>query len=125
MITSPAWLYPAYAFNIMVLVPVVYSMLFGAGVTTVFEGKVQESQGLRLMVGSLWFAILLASLVGLAWPSPLAPILVIQIFYKSLWLLLFVRPLMRADKPWPVGITSIFAIIVATYPVLLLFATHS
>jgi hypothetical protein len=124
MITAPGWLYFAYVFNILILIPVVYSMFFGAGVENVFEGKVVESAGLRLMVGSLWFAILVASLAGLIWPSFFAPVLIIQVIYKSLWLLIFVIPLLRLGQPFPVGITLVFAAIVASYPVFFWLASR-
>jgi len=111
----------AYAANILILVPVCWGMFFGGGVASVFEGKVDESAGLRLLVGSLWFAILACSIAGLAMPKLFAPLLVVQIIYKSLWLLFFVAPLVAAgrggDVPW--GISASFLMIVATYPLLL------
>ncbi len=111
----------AYAANILILVPVCWAMFLGGGVASVFEGKVDESAGLRLLVGSLWFAILACSAAGLAMPKLFAPLLVVQIIYKSLWLLVFVAPLVAAgrgsDVPW--GISASFILIVATYPLLL------
>lgn len=124
MITNPNWLYPAYILNIVILVPVVYAMLLGSGVTNVFAGTVVESPGLRLMVGSLWFAILVASVAGLIWPSYFSPLLIVQVIYKSLWLILFVVPLWRAGQTVPVGIAMSFVLIVITYPVLLWLATR-
>ena len=41
---------------------------------------VNESAGLRLMVGSLWMAILAASTLGFLYPRFFAPVLLIQIF---------------------------------------------
>jgi hypothetical protein len=124
VITTPGWLYVAYVFNILILMPVVYSMFFGAGVDNVFEGKVTESAGLRLMVGSMWFAILVASLAGLIWPSFFAPVLIIQVIYKSLWLVIFVVPLLRLGQPVPVGISFVFATIVVSYPVFFWLASR-
>jgi hypothetical protein len=123
-ITQPGWLMPAYAFNILILVPVCYSLFFGGGMAAVFEGKVSESDGLRLMVGSLWTAILIASVAGLIWPTFFAPVIIIQIIYKSLWLLAFVLPLFMAGQPIPVGVVGTFAIIVASYPVLFWMAVR-
>jgi hypothetical protein len=124
MITTPQWLYLAYGFNILILIPVVYAMLFGEGVANVFEGRVPESEGLRIMVGCLWCAILIASIAGFVWPAFFAPVMIVQVIYKSLWLFLFVLPLARASLPIPVGITTVFVIIVLSYPILLWLATR-
>jgi hypothetical protein len=118
MITEPNWLYFAYGFNILILVPVVYATLFGGGVTNVFESKVPESAGLRLMIGSLWFAILVSSVAGFVCPEFFAPVVIVQVIYKSLWLLLFILPLARSGAPIPIGITAVFGLIVVSYPVL-------
>ena len=124
-IQYPAWLIPAYVANILILLPVCYSMFFGNGVASVFEGKVAESEGLRLLAGSLWLAILIASAAGLAAPAMFAPVLLIQIVYKSVWLLAFVLPLITAGKPFPVGIAAVFLLIVIVYPVLYLLSVRS
>ncbi|RJT25005.1 hypothetical protein D5I55_05980 [Chakrabartia godavariana] len=114
----------AYAANILILVPVCYGLIAGSGVAGVFEGKVAESAGLRLLVASLYVAILVASMAGLKWPAFFAPILIAQIIYKTLWLAMFAAPLVLAgwsgDVPW--GISSSFIGIVLIYPILLLRA---
>lgn len=123
---SPGWLRPAYVLNILILVPVCYAMFAGSGVSSVFEGKVDESAGLGLLVGSLWFAILCASVAGLVWPAFFAPVMLAQIIYKALWLAVFVTPAFQRGG-WsavPVGIAGAFAFIVATYPVLIMLATR-
>lgn len=114
------WLKIAYGANIIILAPVVYNMLLGSGVTQVFEGQVNESRGLRIMVGSLWAAIMLASLAGFWMPRFFAPVLLIQIFYKALWLGLFVLPVLQTAG-WnaaPKGISIVFLGIVVSYPFL-------
>ena len=114
----------AYAANILILVPVVHAMFFGRGVSDVFAGRVDESLGLRLLVASLWTAILLGSVAGLWWPRFFAAVLPIQILYKSLWLVLFIVPLAQRSG-WdavPKGISITFLIIVLTYPFILWFA---
>ncbi|MCH2238685.1 MAG: hypothetical protein A2792_03995 [Sphingomonadales bacterium RIFCSPHIGHO2_01_FULL_65_20] len=109
----------AYLANILILVPVCWAMFFGNAMASVFQGTVTDSLGLRLLVGSLWAAILSASVFGLFMPVLFAPLLLVQIIYKALWLTLFVLPLMLAGKPAPWGIASIFAAIVLTYPFVL------
>jgi hypothetical protein len=93
-------------------------MFTGNGVSGVFNGKFEESAGLRLLVGSLWFAILLASIAGLRWPGFFAPVLPIQIIYKLIWLLIFILPLWLSGQPYPGGISAVFVGIVIIYPVL-------
>lgn len=109
----------AYLANILILVPVCWAMFFGNAMASVFQGAVTDSLGLRLLVGSLWAAILSASVFGLFMPVLFAPLLLVQIIYKALWLTLFVLPLVLAGKPAPWGIASIFAAIVLTYPFVL------
>jgi hypothetical protein len=112
----------AYSANILILVPVCWSMFAGRGVQAVFQGAVTESAGLRLLVGSLWASILAASLAGLFCPRFFAPVLLIQIFYKALWLGVFVAPLLNSqNSKLPFGIAMCFALIVITYPFLFWF----
>ncbi|QTD56684.1 hypothetical protein [Parasphingorhabdus cellanae] len=124
MLTGAGLLRLAYAANILILVPICWNMFLGSGVASVFEGKVEESAGLRLLVGSLWLAILVGSAAGLYAPRFFAPIILIQIFYKTLWLLVFALPLIAAGKsdqvPW--GIAATFIAIVLSYPFLFWFS---
>lgn len=125
-VLSPGWLRPAYVLNIVILAPVCYAMFCGSGVAGVFDGKVDESAGLRLLVGSLWLAILCASFAGLVWPAFFAPVMLAQIVYKALWLAVFVIPAFQRGG-WgavPIGISASFAFIVASYPILLFMATR-
>ncbi|MEM9170075.1 MAG: hypothetical protein AAGC56_10515 [Pseudomonadota bacterium] len=123
---SPQWLRIGYAANIIILVPVCYAMVFGAGVSTVFEGNVPESEGLRLLVASFWFAILLASIAGLVSPAFFAPILIVQIVYKSAWLATYVAPRLLTDGVGavPMGVAITFGAIVLTYPLILRLASR-
>lgn len=116
----------AYAANILILLPVCRSMFSTAGTTSVFEGVVEDSAGLRLMVASLWSAILIASAFGLAYPAAMKMILPIQIIYKAIWLATFVLPRFRSQgaEAIPVGISIIFVLIVVTYPFIFWFATR-
>jgi len=108
----------AYGLNILILVPVVWWTLSG---TQAFEGRVDDSPGLRLLVASLWAAILACSVLGLVAPRAFVGVMVLQVIYKSLYLALFVWPLIRAGG-WsaaPMGITSSFLLIIALWPLLI------
>jgi hypothetical protein len=115
----------AYIANIIILVPVCWSMFRSSGVSDVFGGIVENSEGLRLLVGSLWLAILGASIVGLAYPGPLRIVLLLQVAYKATWLISFIVPRLREGSPVPTGISVVFAAIVLTYPVIFWAATRS
>jgi hypothetical protein len=110
----------AYTLNILVLIPVALMTLLGgqAGNQRVFQGKFPESEGTRTILGSLWTAILIGSCIGLFYPVAMSPILILQIIYKSLWLLVFVVPRLVGGRgqevPWGVAIT--FGVIVVGYP---------
>jgi hypothetical protein len=94
-------------------------MLSAGGGQAVFAGAVNESEGLRLLVASLWATILIASICGLFFPRFFAPILLIQIVYKALWLGVFCLPLiLTTGTKMPSGVAICFAMIVATYPFL-------
>jgi hypothetical protein len=116
----------AYSANIVILVPVCFSMFVDGGTTQVFNGLVEDSAGLRLMIASLWTAILLGSAVGLAYPSAMRIILPIQIVYKSIWLLTFVVPRLKSSGTAgvPVGISVVFLLIVVTYPFIFWLGTR-
>ena len=116
----------AYGLNILILAPVVGSLLLMAGGPTVavFEGKVPESAGLRLLVASLWTAILVCSAFGLIAPRAFVGVLLLQVIYKSLYLGLFVVPQVRAQGwdavPW--GVSLSFLLIIVLWPALIFAA---
>ena len=109
-----------YIFNIIVLIPVGLLTLLGGhrGGQLVCQGKFPESEGFRTLLGSLWTAILLGSSLGLFYPVPMSPLLLIQVIYKSLWLLVFVMPRLLKGKisEIPSGIALVFLMIVLSYP---------
>ena len=113
-------LYVPYIFNILVLIPVGLLTLLGGerGGQLACQGKFPESEGFRTILGSLWTAILLGSILGLFYPVPMSPILLIQVIYKTLWLLVFVMPRLLKGKisEVPSGIALVFLVIVLSYP---------
>ena len=109
-----------YIFNILVLIPVGLLTLLGGerGGQLASQKKFPESEGFRTILGSLWTAILLGSILGLVFPVQMSSLLLIQVIYKSLWLLVFVKP--RLSKleisEVPSGIALVFLVIVLSYP---------
>lgn len=83
-----------YIFNIIVLFPIGLLTLFGGerGGQLASQGKFPESEGFRTILGSLWTAILVGSVLGLLYPITMSPLLLIQVIYKTLWLMVFVTP---------------------------------
>lgn len=106
----------AYWANIVILVPIAVATIFRIFPTD--EGRMEESQGWRVLVGSLWTAILVLSVLGLFAPERYVPVLLLQLVYKSIWLLVYAAPrILRreyASIPW--GITVSFTAIVAVWP---------
>ena len=109
----------AYWANIVILVPIAVPTIFRIFPTD--EGRMEESRGWRVLVGSLWTAILVLSVLGLFAPERYAPVLLLQLVYKSIWLLVYVAPrILRreyASIPW--GITVSFAAIVVVWPLII------
>lgn len=116
----------AYGANIVILAPVLAGLLLARNGPNVpaIGGAVAESQGLRLLVASLWGAILVLSALGLAAPVVFWPVLLLQIVYKSAWLAGYVGPTWRTQGaravPW--GPSVCFAAIVVLWPLILIRA---
>ena len=109
-----------YAFNTIILVPIGLMTLFGGerGGQLACQGKFPESVGFRTILGSLWTAILIGSLLGIFFPVSMSPLLLLQVIYKAIWLSVFVLPrLLSGDnREIPSGITLSFFLIVVSYP---------
>ena len=109
-----------YVFNILVLVPIGLMTLLGGerGGQLACQGKFSESEGFRTILGSLCTAILIGSVLGLFFPATMSPLLLIQVIYKTLWLLVFVTPRLRTRRfdeiPWGIALT--FLVIAVSYP---------
>jgi hypothetical protein len=109
----------AFAINVLILAPIALPTLLRLADTA--QGRFDESAGWRVLVGSLWTAILLLSLVGLWRPERVAAVLVAQVIYKSLWLLVYALPRLASGRAHklPPGITACFVVIVAAWPFLI------
>ena len=108
-----------YIFNILVVIPVgLTTLLGGAARQLVFQGKLPEGAEIRTISGTAWTVILIGSVLGLFHPISMSPVLLIQVIYNSLWLVVFVMPLLVRGRvgevPW--GIAGTFLFIVLSYP---------
>jgi hypothetical protein len=109
---------PQYLFwaNIIILVPVGFLTLLKPSVTD--QGAFVESAGWRALVGSLWLAILVCSVLGLLSPGGFLWLLVLQVIYKSVWLIAYVLPRVLSGRRQeiPPGIALSFVVIVLVWP---------
>lgn len=106
----------AYTANLVLLLPVAIPTLVRLFPTD--QGCFEESSGWRILVGALWTAILLLSLLGLHAPLVYSPVLLLQLIYKTLWLLFYATPrvLRNQAKSVPWGIAGSFLCIVLAWP---------
>lgn len=109
-----------YIVNILILVPVGLGSLFG--LYTVPRRYFGESAGWRTLTGSLWTGILVMSVLGLFQPVLFSPLLLLQVIYKTIWLLVYIAPrIAKADRrseiDWGMSIT--FLLIVVLYPLVI------
>ena len=82
---------------------------------TVFEQNFVYSEAIRL-VGALWFAIFLLSILGLFYPEKMSLVLLFQLIYKSSWLIFAALPAMMNNQPFPKGMAIFFIIWVVALP---------
>jgi len=109
-----------YLANIAILVPVAFGSL--TGLLPISRGHFPESAGWRTITGSMWTAILVCSIAGLFHPIIFAPILLLQVLYKAVWLVFYVLPRLRnadsrKDIHW--GMAVSFLLIVMFYPLVI------
>jgi hypothetical protein len=62
------------------------------------------------VLGSIWIALGLLSIAGLAWPVAFSPILLVQLTYKLTWLLAVALPTVATGRPVPLLAAVVSAI---------------
>jgi len=82
---------------------------------TVFTNAFEYSESFRL-VGALWFAIFLLSLVGLFYPKQMSLVLLFQLLYKTSWLLFAALPAIIRSNEYPKAMAIFFLIWVCILP---------
>lgn len=105
--------------NILILIPVCFSLSCVDRANDP-KGKVVgiSPTGYRILVLSLWTAIMICSVIGLFFPKQMFPIMVLQIIYKSVYLYWAEWPAFKSSKPTegPKGLIVSFIGIVMLYP---------
>ena len=106
-----------YAANVFVCAWISSTCLFAPATarTTIFENAVVYSETIRL-VGALWGAIFLLSVLGLFFPRQMALVLLFQLIYKSTWLLVVALPAALHGQPYPRGMATTFLVWVVVLP---------
>ncbi|MDT0606219.1 hypothetical protein [Croceitalea rosinachiae] len=100
-----------YLANILVAGWISITSLFfpKKAVSSVFSNAVQYSESIRL-VGSLWGAIFILSILGLFYPKKMALVLLFQLIYKGSWLIFVALPSLINKKQFPEGMAIFFFI---------------
>ena len=106
-----------YCANILLAGWISISSLFfpERAVLTVFENNFAYSEAIRL-VGALWWAIFILSIIGLFFPMQMSLVLLFQLIYKSSWLVVAALPAMLNQMPYPKGMAMCFIIWVVILP---------
>ncbi|MEM6261995.1 MAG: hypothetical protein AAGI38_05770, partial [Bacteroidota bacterium] len=82
---------------------------------TIFEGTFVYSESFRL-VGALWLAIFLLSLLGLFFPKQMQLVFLFQLIYKGSWLVVAALPALLNGQSFPKGMAVFFVIWVVVLP---------
>lgn len=110
-------MYVVYVANIMVAGWISITSLFfpKTAQTTVFNNAFAYSEAIRL-VGALWGAIFLLSVLGLFFPWQMSLVFLFQFIYKGSWLLVAALPALLNGQPYPKGMALFFLIWVVLLP---------
>lgn len=107
-----------YIGNVIVAGWISISSLFftNYAATGVFQDAYPPSDVMRL-VGCLWFSIFVISAFGLFFnPLAFSVILLVQLIYKSMWLILVWFPAYKERQRYPVGMAVFFLVWVVVLP---------
>lgn len=74
---------------------------------SIFTSAFEFSESFRL-VGALWFAIFIISLLGLFYPKEMSLIFLFQLIYKSTWLIVAAIPAILNSTPYPKSMALFF-----------------
>lgn len=100
-----------YIANILVAGWISITSLFfpKKAVRTIFANTFEYSEAIRLL-GTLWGAIFILSILGLFYPKKMVLVLVFQLIYKGSWLVFVALPSILAKRPYPEGMATFFLV---------------
>ena len=109
-----------YVLNIIVAGQIAISAISNPKVAamTTFGGAYQSHEVIKL-VGCLWLAIAILSILGLFKPIVFSPVLLMQLIYKGAWLLIVAIPAIRLSEPYPKTMAIFFLVWVIILPFLI------
>lgn len=106
-----------YIANILVAGWISITALFypKLAVNSVFTNAYPNSEYIRL-VGALWLSIAALSVLGLWKPLTFSPVLIMQLIYKSMWLLVVALPAISKGQSYPRAMAVFFLVWVIILP---------
>lgn len=114
-----------FAANVLVAGAVGLASLIGGApaLRGVWQSAVEPSSQPVRIVGAFWTTIALLSIMGLASPRAFAPVLLVQLLYKGIWLAVVALPALVAGRgsEIPAGIAVFFAAWVLVLPFVIPF----
>ncbi len=115
-----------YAANVIVAGAVGLTSLLApvTAARTVWQQSAMPNDAAIRVTGALWTAIAILSVAGIRWPVAMAPVLVLQLVYKGLWLAIVAVPaiMARDGRPVPSGIATFFLIWILLLPLVIPFS---
>ena len=106
-----------YIANILVAGWISITALFypKLAVNSVFTNAYPNSEYIRL-VGALWLSIAAHSVLDLWKPLTFSPVLIMQLIYKSMWLLVVALPAISKGQSYPRAMAVFFLVWVIILP---------
>ncbi len=106
-----------YILNIIVAGQIAYSAISNpkTSALTTFGNAYQPTEVIRL-VGCLWLAIAILSVLGLWKPLTFSPVLLLQLIYKGTWLFVVALPALRNNIAYPKAMAAFFVVWVIVLP---------
>lgn len=109
-----------YVVDAIVTAPIALAMLCGhaSWVRRLLDEALPDDRSLQVMLGALWTALFVCLVLGAMWPVTMAPVLLLQLIYKSLWMLGYAIPRWTGRRSGAVSVkvAGLFVAYIAVYP---------